>query len=177
MSRIGKQPIAIPDKTEVSFSDGILNVKGPYGELSRQLKSEVDISIEDKEVILSLVRSSRLARALWGTYAAHVNNMIRGVNEQFEKKLVVEGVGYRVELSGKELTLTVGFSHPIKFIVPEGLEVSVEKNIILIKGVDRDQVGQFAANVRSAKKPEPYKGKGIRYSDEVVRRKQGKKAA
>ena len=176
MSRIGKQPITIPDKTEVSISDGILSVKGPLGELTRKVRNEVKIEVAGQKVVVTPVKKTRLARALWGTYASHVGNMVRGVNELFEKKLVVEGVGYRVELSGNELTLNMGYSHPVKMVVPEGLEVQVVKNTINIKGSDKEVVGQFAAEVRAVRKPGPYKGKGIRYHGEVVRRKQGKKA-
>ena len=176
MSRIGKQPITIPDKTEVSISDGILSVKGPLGKLTRKVRNDVKIEVVGQEVVVTLVKKTRLARALWGTYASHIDNMVHGVNELFEKKLVVEGVGYRVELSGGELTLNMGYSHPVKLTVPEGIEVQVLKNTINIKGSDKEVVGQFAAEVRSVRKPEPYKGKGIRYHDEVIRRKQGKKA-
>ena len=176
MSRIGKQPITIPDKTEVNISDGILSVKGPLGELTRKVRNDVKIEVVGQEVVVTLVKKTRLARALWGTYASHIDNMVHGVNELFEKKLVVEGVGYRVELSGGELTLNMGYSHPVKLTVPEGIEVQVLKNTINIKGSDKEVVGQFAAEVRSVRKPEPYKGKGIRYHDEVIRRKQGKKA-
>ena len=176
MSRIGKQPITIPDKTEVSISDGILSVKGPLGELTRKVRNDVKIEVVGQEVVVTLVKKTRLARALWGTYASHVSNMVRGVNELFEKKLIIEGVGYRVELSGNDLTLNMGYSHPVKMTVPEGLEVQALKNTINIKGSDKEVVGQFAAEVRAVRKPEPYKGKGIRYHDEVVRRKQGKKA-
>lgn len=176
MSRIGKQPIIIPDKTEVKISDGVLSVRGPLGEISRKVRSDIKIEIINNEVVLTLAKKTRLAKALWGTYASHVSNMVRGVNEAFEKKLIVEGVGYRTELTGNELALSVGFSHKVKLTIPEGLEVKVEKNTINIKGSDKDVVGQFAAEVRAVRKPEPYKGKGIRYHDEVIRRKQGKKA-
>ncbi len=176
MSRIGRQPIVIPDKTEVKVSDGILSVKGPLGELNRKVRNDIKIEIKDKKVILTPAKKTRLAQMLWGTYASHVGNMVRGVNEPFEKKLIVEGVGYRTELIGNELILNIGFSHIIKMTIPEGLDVNVEKNTINIKGSNKEVVGQFAAEVRAVRKPEPYKGKGIRYHDEVVRRKQGKKA-
>lgn len=176
MSRIGKQPIIIPDKTEVKISDGILSVKGPLGEINRKVRSDIKIEVINNEVVLTLAKKTRLAKALWGTYASHVSNMVRGVNEAFEKKLIVEGIGYRTEIEGNELKLSVGFSHPVKLAIPEGLEVKVEKNTINIKGPNKDVVGQFAAEVRAVRKPEPYKGKGIRYHDEVIRRKQGKKA-
>ena len=175
MSRIGKKPVGIPEKTEVSISDNVISVKGPHGELARPLHSAVSVSVENNEVVIVPTGKSKESRALWGTYASHVKNMIQGVNEVFEKKLVVEGIGYRVNLSGKKLELLVGFSHPVVFEVPEGITVNVEKNNISISGPDKEKVGQFAAEIRAVKKPEPYKGKGIRYEDEIVRRKQGKK--
>ncbi len=176
MSRIGKQVITIPERTEVNVEDGIVVVKGPLGELSKILKKEVKVVVLGKEVKLEPTEDTQFANALWGTYAAHVKNMIQGVNQAYEKKLVIEGVGYKSDISGENLVLTVGFSHPVNIEIPNGLNVSVEKNVISISGPDKEMVGQFAASVRSVKKPEPYKGKGIRYDDEVVRRKQGKKA-
>ena len=176
MSRIGKQPIDIPETTEVTVEGGSVRVKGPLGEMTRRVKSEVEISVKDKQVIVKPARNSRLAKALFGTYASHINNMVRGVNELYVKKLIVEGIGYRSQVSGKELTLSVGFSHPVILNIPDDIEVSVEKNTIIVKGINKDSVGQFAATVRSKKKPEPYKGKGIRYDDEIVRRKQGKRS-
>lgn len=178
MSRIGKQPIAIPEKTEVTVGDdGVFAVRGPLGTLSRRFRGEVAVAVSEKAVHLSLARNTQLARALWGTYASHIANMVRGVTVPFEKKLVVEGVGFRVEQAGKDLILQLGFSHPVTVEVPGGLSVAVAKNVVTIAGSDKEAVGQFAALVRAIKKPEPYKGKGIRYSDEVVRRKQGKKTA
>jgi len=178
MSRIGKQPIVIPEKTNVTIDDdGVLVVRGPLGTLSRRFRGEIAIAVTGGSLHLSLVKKTQLAHALWGTYASHVANMVRGVNVPFEKRLVVEGVGFRVEQAGKDLTLQLGFSHPVSVGVPEGLTVAVVKNSITITGSDKEAVGQFAAFVRAIKKPEPYKGKGIRYSDEVVRRKQGKKTA
>jgi len=175
MSRIGKKPIAIPEKTTVTVSGGEVKVSGPLGELSRSIHPFVTIDINEKQVLVKPAKKSVLSRALWGTYASHISNMISGVNAQFEKKLIIEGIGYRAELSGNSLKLLVGFSHPVVFDIPPSLTVSVEKNIISVKGSDKEEVGQFAAKIRAAKKPEPYKGKGIRYEDEVVRRKQGKK--
>ena len=177
MSRIGKQPIEIPEKTTVTLSSGTATVKGPLGELSKHFRSDVEIAVKDKEIVLTPKKDNTLARALWGTYASHLRNMIKGVNEKFEKKLIIEGVGYKAEVSGNKLTLQVGFSHPVEKTVPEGVEATVQKNVISISGSDKEVVGQFAAEVRVVKKPEPYKGKGIRYDDEVVRRKQGKRAA
>lgn len=175
MSRIGKQPIEIPTGTDVSLQDGTLTVKGPKGELVRTFKPTVSIAIEDGKVVLTPENETKEARALWGTYASHVSNMVAGVNEGYTKKLEVNGVGYRVELRGDTLVLNIGFSHPVELKVPEGLDVAVEKNIITISGVNKETVGQFSANVRAVRKPEPYKGKGIKYSDEVIRRKEGKK--
>lgn len=177
MSRIGKQKVSVPERTEVSVSDDVISVKGPFGQLTRALHPAVSVSIENNEVTVSPSDASSQAKALWGTYASHVKNMVQGVNEVFVKKLVVEGIGYRVNLSGSNLELIVGYSHPVILKVPEGLTVDVEKNNIAISGPDKEKVGQFAAEIRAMKKPEPYKGKGIRYEDEVVRRKQGKKTA
>lgn len=176
MSRVGKQIIAIPEKTEVTVADGVVTVKGPLGELSKELHSLVTVTVADGNVTVSPNEETIEAQALWGTFASHIKNMVQGVNEAFVKKLVIEGVGYRAEMKGTDLVLNVGYSHPVELSVPEGLTVTVEKNEITISGSNKEDVGQFAAVVRSKKKPEPYKGKGIRYSDEVVRRKQGKKA-
>jgi large subunit ribosomal protein L6 len=176
MSKLAKRPITIPDKTDITVTDGVLIVSGPKGKLSRTMRPEVDIAIADKVLTVSTRRESKFAHALWGTYAAHIRNMIEGVTTPFVKKLVIEGIGYRAEIAGKTMTLLLGFSHPVKVEVPEGVTAVVEKNVITITGIDKEQVGQFAATIRAFKKPEPYKGKGIRYDDEVVRRKQGKKA-
>jgi len=177
MSRIGKQQIAIPTGTEVSVTTDAIIVKGKGGSLTRQMHPSIRISIANGIAAVEPANSSRLARALWGTYAAHVKNMIAGVNTPFQKKLQVEGIGYKAEMNGKNIKLNVGFSHPVLVAIPEGITALVEKNIITITGADKDAVGQFAASVREIKKPEPYKGKGIRYEGEVVRMKQGKKAA
>lgn len=176
MSRLGKLPITIPEKTEINFAEGVLTVKGPNGTLSRTFTNDVAVSVTPEGVVLKPVRDSIFARSLWGTYAAHVNNMILGVTEGFTKRLQIEGVGYRAELKGNVLVLSVGFSHQVELPVPEGLTVTVEKNVVTISGADKEKVGQFAATARATKKPEPYKGKGIRYEGEYVIRKQGKKA-
>lgn len=177
MSRIGKQEIKIPAGTEVSVSDDVVTVKGKGGTLTKTVHSAVKIAVENGVVTVTPTNNSKLARSLWGTYASHIKNMIAGVNTPFVKKLQVEGIGYRAELSGKNLKLLVGFSHPVMVEVPDGITAAVEKNIISVSGPDKEAVGQFAASVRELKKPEPYKGKGIRYEGEVVRMKQGKKAA
>lgn len=177
MSRIGKLPIKIPAGTDVSVVSSELIVKGKGGTLRRVIHPAVSVSIDGGTVTVSPAKNNRLARALWGTYAAHIRNMISGVTQPFTKKLQVEGIGYRAELAGKQLKLSVGFSHPALVVVPEGITVSVDKNSIAVSGADKEQVGQFAAQVRAVRKPEPYKGKGIRYEGEVIRMKQGKKAA
>lgn len=176
MSRVGKKQINIPAKTEVLISGDNVTVKGPLGELKREFRSEVEIAINNGVVTLTPKRNSLDVLALWGTYSSHLQNMIAGVNKAFEKKLVVEGIGYKSEIKGKELVLALGFSHQIKVIIPDDLKVTAEKNIITVTGLNPEKVGQFAAKVRAFKKPEPYKGKGIRYDDEVIRRKQGKKS-
>ncbi len=176
MSRVGKQNIIIPDKTTLTIVDGNLTVKGPKGELSRHFKNSIDIKIAEKQVNLAPARNDLATKALWGTYASHIGNMIEGVNKPFFKKLIIEGIGFKAEVKGKELHLALGFSHPVVVAIPEGLTVVHEKGTLLITGIDKDLVGQFSAEIRSLKKPEPYKGKGIRYDNEVIRRKQGKKS-
>jgi large subunit ribosomal protein L6 len=177
MSRLGKQIIAIPEKTTITMDGNKVTVKGPLGELSRVFRdSEITISIADT-VTLVPKRNDVFSRALWGTYASHLKNMLEGVNKAYEKKLVLEGVGFKSDVQGTTLNLALGFSHPVKMLIPAGLNVKAEKNVITISGIDKEMVGQFASQVRGMKKPEPYKGKGFRYEGEVIRRKQGKKSA
>lgn len=176
MSRLGKQPIALPAGVEASFEKGLLTVKKGATQLAREVKSSVEVKIENNTIVLNPAEQSDAARALWGTYAAHVRNMIEGVNQGFKKVMEIEGVGYRAEVKGSKLVLMMGFSHPVEMVIPAGITVTVEKNVITVSGVDKEAVGQFAADVRKVKKPEPYKGKGIRYQGEYVIRKQGKKA-
>jgi large subunit ribosomal protein L6 len=179
MSRLAKKPIAIPDKTDVAYSAGVLTVKGPLGSLTRTIRPYVTVAVDAaaKTVTLAPVDQSITARAMVGTYVSHLKNMIAGVHKPYEKKLIVEGIGFKADVKGKELALALGFSHPINMPIPEGLTVKSEKGQITISGIDTEKVGQFAADIRAKKKPEPYLGKGVRYADEVVRRKQGKKAA
>lgn len=176
MSRLGKQPIEIPQGVEISFADGTLTVKGPKGTLTQVMRPLVTVAVQDGTVALSLKKETLEARALWGTYAALIHNMIEGVTAGFSKVLEIEGVGYRAEAQGQKLTLSVGFSHPVVMEVPQGITATTEKGIITIVGNDKHAVGQFAANVRKVKEPEPYKGKGIHYQGEHIIRKQGKKA-
>lgn len=177
MSRVGKQEIQIPEKTEViKNDDGSVSVKGPLGELNRAFTDHVKINIADNTITFEPKDDSPRALAMWGTVASHIKNMVDGVNQPFVKNLVVDGVGYRVEQKGDELHLVVGFSHPVVKKIPEGVNVSIEKNEITISGIDKELVGKFASQVRLIKKPEPYKGKGIYYKGETIRRKEGKKS-
>ncbi|TSD02893.1 MAG: large subunit ribosomal protein L6 [Parcubacteria group bacterium Athens0714_16] len=176
MSRIGKQQIEIPEKTEVTIKDGTVVVKGPKGELSKNFRPNILIEIKDKKVILSPKDEAIETMSLWGTYASHIMNMINGVNTPFQKKLIIEGIGYKATLSGSTIVLNIGFSHPVNIKIPAGLNVLIEKNIITVSGIDKEAVGQFTAVIRSRKEPEPYKGKGIRYFDEIIKRKEGKKS-
>lgn len=177
MSRLAKKPIVLPPKTGASFSNGVMTIKGPLGSLSKNFRNDVSVMIADNSIALILAHESLQAKALLGTYASHIHNMIAGVNKPYEKKLIVEGIGYKADVKGKDLALALGFSHPINVPIPADLKVTSEKNVVTISGIDCEKVGQFAAAVRAMKKPEPYLGKGVRYSDEVIRRKQGKKAA
>lgn len=176
MSRIGKNPITIPQEVTISIDDGVLTVKGPKGELKREFRDEISFLQKDGVLELKLKRHTRLAPALWGTYASHIQNMIEGVTKGFQKKLIIEGVGYRAELQGSKLVLLVGYSHPVEVEAPEGISFSADKNSVTVSGIDKELVGQTAAKIRQVRKPEPYKGKGIRYDGEVIRRKAGKKA-
>lgn len=188
MSRLGKKPITLPSGVTGAFAGGVLTMKGPKGEIARTFTDDIALTLAagengsdgQHEITLAPARESNYTRALWGTYAAHIYNMIQGVTEGFVKKLEIEGVGYRaaVKVGGKgsDLELVVGFSHPVAFSIPPDLSVSVEKNVITVSGIDKDKVGQFAAIVRLAKPPEPYKGKGIHYEGEYILRKQGKRA-
>lgn len=177
MSRLAKNIIKIPSNVTVTLADGVLKVKGPLGEVQKPVHESVRIDVTAEGVMVDAQNASKLARSLRGTYASHVKNMMAGVVTKYTKKLELRGIGYKVEVQGKNLKFQVGFSHPVLLTIPAGLDAQVEKNFITITGIDKEAVGQFAANVRSVKKPEPYKGKGIRYEGEYVREKQGKKAA
>ncbi len=178
MSRIGKKEIKIPSGVEVKFQDSVLSVKGPKGELRMKVHELVDIKIDGDTARVEPKDDSKFANALWGTFASHLQNMITGVTEGYSKKLLVEGVGYRVEQKGNKIELKIGFSHPVEVEVPEDLsaEVDPKENSITISGIDKQKVGQFAADIRKIKKPEPYKGKGIRFEGEHILRKEGKRA-
>ncbi len=175
MSRIGKKNLSIPKGVTVTKEGDVLTVKGPKGELVRTFKPLIEINIDGDAITFSPTKESILAKALWGTYASHVTNMIIGVTEGFQKKLIIEGVGFKSNVQGDKLVLDLGFSHQVIENIPKELTVTAEKNIVTISGFNKEQVGQFASTIRLHKKTEPYKGKGIRYEDEKVLRKQGKK--
>jgi large subunit ribosomal protein L6 len=177
MSRIGKQQLSIPAGVEVTFDAHAVRVKGPLGELSREIKDAIVFKNENGVITSEPRRNDKFSRSLWGTYMSHVKNMITGVVTPFSKKLLVEGIGFKWEVKGQDLYLNLGFSHQIVKAIPAGVTVVAEKSALTITSIDKEAVGLFANQIRSLKKPEPYKGKGIRYSDEVVRRKQGKKSA
>lgn len=177
MSRIGKQEIVIPAGVEVTQSGDTFTVKGPKGTLTKVFRDDITIKIADKVITLNLKRNDKFSKSLWGTYASHIKNMIAGVQTPYQKKLILEGVGYKSEVKGKDFHFALGFSHPVVIPIPEGITATAEKNNITITGIDKELVGSFTAGIRALKKAEPYKGKGMRYDDEVVRRKQGKKTA
>lgn len=176
MSRIGKQPIIIPEGVEVKVDGGLILVKGKKGELMQKLLPEISVEIKDKTIFLKESAKTKESSALWGTLRALIANMIEGVSKGFEKRLIIEGIGYRASMSGNKLVLNLGFSHPIEMTAPKDTEFKLEKNTIIISGPDKQVIGQIAANIRAKRKPEPYKGKGIRYDNEIIRKKTGKKA-
>jgi large subunit ribosomal protein L6 len=178
MSRIGKQTVIVPKGTEVKLTGTVFSVKGPKGTLTRDFPGQITIDIkEDKITFIPSKLGNPIINALWGTCASHVKNMIIGVNEGYTKKLILEGVGFKADVAGDTINFALGFSHPVKIKIPAGLTVTSDKNNITVTGIDKELVGQFTASLRALKKPEPYKGKGFRYDNEVIRRKQGKKAA
>ncbi|OGI71788.1 50S ribosomal protein L6 [Candidatus Nomurabacteria bacterium RIFCSPHIGHO2_02_FULL_35_13] len=177
MSRIGKQKIQIPKGVEVTKNGAVLKVVGPKGTITKTFRDDITINIADGLVTLDIKRNDKFSKSLWGTYASHIKNMIKGVETPYQKKLILEGVGFKSEVKGKEFNFALGFSHPVIIPIPEGITATTEKNNITITGIDKELVGNFTAAIRALKKPEPYKGKGIRYENEVIRRKQGKKTA
>ncbi len=175
MSRIGKRPIPIPDKVTVTLDGNAVKVKGPKGELSRTLTPQVSVEQDNGVVTVNRINESRIARQQHGLSRTLVANMVEGVSQGFEKKLEIQGVGYRASVSGKNLTLNVGYSNPVTIEPPDGISVAVEGNTnVIVSGIDKEVVGTIAAKIRAVRPPEPYKGKGIRYAGELVRRKVGK---
>jgi len=176
MSRVAKAPVVVPAGVTITLTGQDIKVKGPVGELSTTIHGFVAISQEENSIITNIASDNKNAWAQAGTARALINNMVEGVSKGFEKKLVLQGVGYRAKAAGKSLDLSLGFSHPIKHAIPEGITCETPSQTeIVLKGADKQLVGQTAANIRAYRKPEPYKGKGVRYSDEVVRRKEAKK--
>ena len=176
MSRIGRMPIAIPAGVTVTIAENnVVTVKGPKGTLERQLPAEMEIKEADGHITVSRPNDLKKMKSLHGLTRTLINNMIHGVTEGYEKKLEVNGVGYRAQKQGKKLTLSLGYSHPVEMEDPEGIETVLDgQNVIIVKGISKEKVGQYAAEIRDKRRPEPYKGKGIKYADEVIRRKVGK---
>ena len=178
MSRIGKIQREIPNDVTVTIDNGILLVKGPKGELKQTLHPAIKIEVKENIANVSVVNEEdKEERSLWGTYSSLLGNMIQGVTQGFKKQLEINGVGYKASLKGEDLVVEVGFSHPVEVKAQPGIKYLVEKNVITVEGIDKQMVGEVAANIRKIRKPEPYKGKGIKYIDEMVRRKAGKTAA
>jgi len=174
MSRIGHQPVAIPEKVEVTIDSNVVKVKGPNGELQQVVNPRMDIKIEDNELVVTRPTDSKVDKSMHGLTRSLIVNMIEGVTEGFKKVLELNGVGYRALKKGSNLELQVGYSHPVVIEPPKGIDFEVDKNKVIVKGIDKQLVGQVAANIRAVRPPEPYKGKGIKYVDEVIRRKEGK---
>lgn len=176
MSRIGKRIITIPEKVEVTLADGVLTVKGPLGTLSREFKPVIAINIAGSEITLAPTKNDVDTRSLWGTYGSHIANMIEGVTKGYEKKMQIEGVGYKVNVVGDKVVMALGLSHDVIVPIPAGIKAVSDKTGFAFSGIDKELVGEFSAKIRAYKKTEPYKGKGIRYVGEFIRRKQGKKS-
>lgn len=180
MSRIGKQPISIPTGTTIDIKENLITVTGAKGELKREIHPNIKIEVKDNEIIISRSDESNFSRALHGLSRSLIANMVEGVTKGYEKKLEIVGIGYRAKTEGKTLVLSLGFSHPINFPIPEGIEIKMDedsKNKMIVAGINKELVGEVAAKIRAYKRPEPYKGKGIKYENEHIRRKAGKTAA
>ncbi|MEK7160882.1 MAG: 50S ribosomal protein L6 [Patescibacteria group bacterium] len=176
MSKIGEQPVNIPDGVEVKMDGNLVVAKGPKGELRRLIPAEIKVERQENQLIVSVAKTTKKSAALWGLSRVLLVNLVEGAKNGFEKKLEMEGVGFKVNLQGKDLVFSLGYSHPIEFKAPAGIDFKLEKNMITVSGADKEVVGQTAANIRQLRKPEPYKGKGIHYLGEVIKRKAGKKA-
>jgi len=176
MSRVGRKPISIPAGVDVKIEGQKVTIKGPKGEISRQFRPEVKIEFKEDNIFVTSGAETKEIKSIWGSTRAILANTVKGVTEGYQKKLEIEGVGYRAGLEGSDLVLHIGFSHPVKIKIPEGINFSIEKNVIIVSGIDKELVGQVSAQIRRVRPPEPYKGKGIRYSGEKIRRKLGKKA-
>jgi len=177
MSRFGRLPIIVPEKVEFKIDGSSVSAKGEKGVLTREIPQGISVAMEDGSLKVATRGKSKQALAMQGTFRSHLVNMVLGVSQGWKRSLEIIGAGYRANVEGDKLVLNIGYSHPVEMIIPEGLKVSVEKSIVNVEGFDKELVGQFAANVRRKREPEPYKGSGIKYTDEVVRRKAGKQAA
>src|SRR5215510_5858350 len=177
MSRIGKKPIAIPDGVKVQIGDGLVRAEGPKGKLSQPIPTGMSASVENKQLLVKRADDSRTARAIHGLTRSLLANMVNGVKDGFERKLEIVGIGYRAQMQGKNIQFALGYSHPVIFPLPEGVQAEIDRQVsITLKGSDKALLGQTAAKLRALRKPDPYKGKGIKYADEHIRRKVGKKA-
>ncbi|MBI4153526.1 50S ribosomal protein L6 [Candidatus Woesebacteria bacterium] len=176
MSKIGKQPINLPEGVSAEISGNVIAVSGPKGSLSRKFSEKVVLEVKDGKILVSVVGKSKRSMSVWGTARSIIWGMVEGVSQGWKKELELVGAGYRAEVDGNTLVLSVGYSHPVKIEAPQGIFFTVEKSVITVSGVDKELVGRLAADIRAVRKPEPYKGKGIKYIDEVVRRKAGKAA-
>ena len=174
MSRVGKTIIKIPAGVQVTYADSVVTVSKGNNTLSREIRTPIEVEIQNDEIKVTRGNDANLSRSLHGLYNRLIQNMIIGVTEGYTKHLILNGVGYKAQKQGNKLVLSLGYSHPVEMIDPEGLESVVEGNKIVVKGIDKEKVGQYAAEIRSKREPEPYKGKGIKYADEVIRRKVGK---
>lgn len=177
MSRIGKQPIPIPNGVEVKLVGDSVIVKGPKGKLERQIHPKVQLNMDSENIVVSVIEQTREAKAFHGLFRSLIANMVTGVTNGFEKALEIVGVGYRAELKGRTAIFHLGYSHPINYDLPDGIEAKIDKTKVILSGIDKELLGKTAAKIRSFRKPEPYKGKGIKYSDEIIRRKAGKAGA
>lgn len=178
MSRVGKKPIPIPEGVKVNISDSEIHVKGPLGELTRQVPNSIGMELANGFIVLKRSSDERQIKSLHGLYRSLIANMVKGVKEGFERKLEIVGIGYRAQVQGKTLNLSLGYSQPIFFPVPDGIQIDVDKQILLtVKGIDKELVGEIAAKIRALRSPDSYKGKGVRYVDEYVRKKAGKAGA
>ncbi|MGM9882088.1 MAG: 50S ribosomal protein L6 [Bacilli bacterium] len=178
MSRIGKRVLSIPENVNVNVNDNVVTVKGPKGELTLDLVKNIEVKVEDNTVIVNALKEDKFTHAMHGTTNANIKNMIVGVSEGYKKGLEIVGVGYKFTASGNKLTISAGYSHPVILEVPKGITVKAISNTeIELEGIDKEKIGEFAANIRKVRQPEPYKGKGIKYKGEQIRRKEGKKAS
>ena len=177
MSRIGRWPIPIPKNAEIKLQDGIITIKGPKGQLQRKVHPKVQVNIDNSEIVIAVSDNTKESKPLHGLFRVLIGNMVKGVTEGFERSLEIVGVGYRAEMQGRNAIFNLGYSHPINYELPEGIEAKIDKNRVTVSGIDKELVGMTAAKIRSFRKPEPYKGKGIKYVDEVIRKKAGKAGA